>query len=175
MEESIKKTKWYVGTNEEGIGEIIESISYPKMLSSGGIYGTMFGGFDTKEELIEKAKIHDKPCVECGGVITLNYFPPTPDELVKQCVCFSCNHWLEIEREKDNPRRLFVKGVSYWRKDYRNIHDRDKHVLGFCGHEFKIKMNSGEEYMTNDLWCNGNIPKRFLNRLPDNGVFLGHK
>lgn len=163
--------KWYVGTDVEGVGEIIESPEYPKMISQGGKYGTMCGGYSSKEELIEKAKIHSSPCVECGGVITLNYFDPTPKILTTKCVCFSCNHWLEVEEEKDNPRRVFVKGVAYWRKDYRNIADRDKHVLGFSGQEFRIKMHSGEEYLTNDLWCNGTIPKRFLQRLPDNAIF----
>jgi len=33
-------------------------------------------------------------------------------------------------------------------------------------------MNDGREIETNNLWCGGNIPKRFQEDIPDNAKFI---
>lgn len=168
-----KKTEMYwLATDEQGVAEIVVGVNRPQMISQGGKYGITSRGYDSKEELYKDEGLLDTPCKECGGVIKTNYLGKIGQTLKEKGLCFSCNHWVEIMEDKDNPRRHFVKGVSYWRKDYRNLPSHEQHVLGFSGSVFKVKTNSGEEYTTNDMWCNGNIPERFKDRLPDNAIFL---
>jgi hypothetical protein len=165
--------KYWLGTNQQGIAEIIESNERPKMTSEGGPYGSLSTSYNSLDDLIKERRIHTEKCIECGGVISLNFMGDLPEKLKAKKLCFSCNHWVEIIEDKDNPRRCFVKGAAYWRKDFCNIRLEDQHVLGFSGAVFNIKMNSGEQYRTNDLWHNGMIPNRFTERLPDNAVFQG--
>jgi hypothetical protein len=42
--------------------------------------------------------------------------------------------------------------------------------MGFGGREFKIKMNNGKVIETNNLWCNGTVPKD--RNVEDNAVFI---
>ena len=165
------KQYWY-GSNQQGIEEIIEAYERPKMISEGGKYGTLSPKYESLEQLKAERKIHSEKCVECGGQISCNWLGDIGEKLKAINLCFSCHHWVEIIDDKNNPRRIFVKGVAYWRKDFRKIEKNLEHVLGFSGHVFKIKMNSGEEYTTNDLWSSGTIPDRFKERLLDNAVFL---
>lgn len=164
--------KYYLGTDQQGIAEVIETTERPKMISEGGKYGILSRRYNSKDELLNGEGILSEPCKECGGVIGSNYLGNTGAILKEKQLCFSCNHWDEKVRDKDHERMVIVKGVTYWRKDYRELPSNLQHVLGFSGHVFNIKMNTGEQYKTNDLWCGGKIPDRFLSRLPDNAIFL---
>lgn len=164
-----KKTRWFLASKQDGFTEIIESREYPKTVSQGGLY-TVIRSFDTREQL-DKTILPDK-CKECFGVIYIDYVGNVGEQLREKQVCHSCNHWIEIIEDINNPRRVIVNGCSYYRKDYREIAEHLQHCLGFSGQIFNIKMKSGEIYRTNDLWYNGEIPKRFLSRLLDNAIFL---
>lgn len=165
--------KYWLVSRQDGFSEIIEAKDPPKMWSDGGIYTSRSRRYDSRIELLKDKKVQDTPCKECGGVISGNWMGNLDDKLKEKCLCFSCNHWQEIVEDKNNVRRVFVNGTSYWRKDYRkNIRKEDEHVLGFSGSIFKIKMNDGSEYTTNDMWSTGLIPERFKERLPDNAIFL---
>jgi len=48
---------------------------------------------------------------------------------------------------------------------------KDGDFRGFGGKEFKITFKDGREMTCNNLWHRGEIPERFLERLPDNAVF----
>ena len=48
----------------------------------------------------------------------------------------------------------------------------DTGFRGFSGHEFKIKLNNGEEIITKNLWHQGSIPEELKEILIDNAEFI---
>lgn len=159
---------WYCENSETNI--ITDDPNEAKTVSMGGKW-THIVPSETKEKLLEG--IHDKPCRICGKLIHYgSYNDKCKAKLAEACLCHSCDFWSDIQKTIDDPRRVIVKGVAYWRKDYINVDKRLEHTLGFSGHVFGIKMNTGEEYTTNDLWRNGDIPERFREVLKDNAIFL---
>ena len=110
-------------------------------------------------------------CKECGtDVNTLLSFPGMAKLLKREQLCPDCYFWLPIVRERNNPKRVIVDHVAY------RIGEGDKKtpkcILGFGGRKFRIKFNDGRIVETIDLNCNGNIPERFWEDLPDNAVFM---
>lgn len=86
-------------------------------------------------------------------------------------LCFSCYFWREkVELAVTHPDRVVrVDGVHYFIGD----ENASKTFRGFAGHRFKIKFNDGREVTTTNLWCQGDIPENFQDRLPNNAQFLG--
>lgn len=150
--------------------EIIESEERPKMLYNGGLYHSCSSPYESREALIAARGIPEYPCDECGGLIDCLYSnAPT---MRKRHLCFTCLFWMEIiERVGDKKERtVIVNGVAYYREDFRK--GVPSHCLGFGGSIYKIKMNNGTEYVTNNLWHQGTIPERFSKRLPNNAIFV---
>jgi hypothetical protein len=165
--------KWFLGTNQSGISSIIKAKKRPPMISEGGEFGSMSRSYESEEALIKDLLVHSEPCRECGGVIQCSWIGKTGQILKEKCICFHCNHWVEIIEENDfERRRVIVNGSAYWRKDYKNVSRDRESCLGFSGSVFNIKMFTGEVHKTNDLWHSGEIPDRFRQRLPDNATFL---
>jgi hypothetical protein len=125
-------------------------------------------GYETKEELIEKQGILPSPCTECGSPIQTNYYEPTKTRLIEKNVCFSCDHWLGKIDIKDNPRTVRVNNTHYYIEDDAP----NAPFQGFGGQKFVILFDDGRKVVTRNLWCQGNIPSRFRDRLPDNARFL---
>ena len=48
----------------------------------------------------------------------------------------------------------------------------DSPFRGYGGRGIKIKLQTGEIIVTNNLWHNGKVPKEFRDRLPDNAEFI---
>ena len=48
----------------------------------------------------------------------------------------------------------------------------DSPFRGYGGKGIKIKLHTGEIIVTNNLWHNGEVPKEFRDRLPDNAEFI---
>lgn len=46
------------------------------------------------------------------------------------------------------------------------------HYLGFGGRLFTFRFHDGREVTSNNVMCQGEIPARFLDRLPDNAVIV---
>lgn len=126
-------------------------------------YSSRSAGYETEAELREKAKVHDKPCVECGSIFNTNYFEPIGQRLREACMCHHCDHFLKlIGRE----HALRIEGVHWMGK----AGDKGQ---GCGGRTFRIRMlDTGEEFETSNLWCQGNIPPHFRDRLPDNAEFV---
>lgn len=85
--------------------------------------------------------------------------------------CHSCNFWMELyERDKTDRYCIVINGTHYV------IAEESPTSLssfrGFGGQRFNIQRLNGEIIHTTNLWSQGRIPYRFLDKFPNNAVFL---
>ena len=122
---------------------------------------------ETKKSLVEDEGILECPCTECGGIVSTCYTQELADNLRFFNICFYCYFWLEKLKIKDDPDTVRVNGTHY-------IIGQDNRIgfQGFGGAEFRIKFHDGRYIVSHNLWCQGDIPERFKDRLPDNAVFV---
>lgn len=122
--------------------------------------------YDTREDLIEKEGVPEKPCVKCGNIFGTNYH--IKEELITGNICFTCFFWQHYAKQKDSLKVARIKQIHYMiERD-----DPDAVFKGFGGAEFKIRFHDGREVVTHNLWCQGEIPKHFKEELSDNAVFI---
>jgi hypothetical protein len=76
--------------------------------------------------------------------------------------------WREYVFKADEPFVARIDGQHYVICD----ESPDVQLRGFGGDPFEIKFHDGRVVKTTNLWCQGAIPERFRDRLPDNAVFL---
>jgi len=110
-------------------------------------------------------------CKECKKIIkvkNLTYFPYLVKQLIKEKLCFTCDFWIEKIKEVNNPKSVRINKWHYF------IGDENKKggFRGFDGRRFKIKFNNDKKIETTNLWTQGEIPKRFRERLFDNAIFI---
>lgn len=77
---------------------------------------------------------------------------------------YTKDFWDEIIEEKD--KHIFINGKSYM---LGNENDKYK---AFDGEKFNIKLFTGEEITTTNLWCQGTIPNDFRGVLVDTAEFI---
>jgi len=117
----------------------------------------------TEAELRESQKIHTEPCVECGQMFDANYNRELSKRLHESSTCFYCDFWLKLIGRKHAVR---INGTHYMGR-------AGERGDGHGGRTFRIRMlGTGEEFETSNLWCQGNIPPHFRERLPDNAEFV---
>jgi len=107
-------------------------------------------------------------CRECGEGYSMEH--TTRDNDGK---CFSCSFWHQRWcRHKANPDTSFiVKGTAYMvcaepEEGKRPI------FQGFGGSKFDIYPHSGGHIVSHNVWCQGDVPDRFKDRLPNNAAFI---
>ena len=109
-------------------------------------------------------------CKECQKIIKvkdLTCFSEVGKYLIRQKLCFSCDFWAGKIKDVNNPKSVRIDKWHYF------IGDESKGGFrGFDGKRFKIRFNNGKEVETTNLWCQGEIPKRFRERLLDNAIFV---
>lgn len=110
----------------------------------------------------------DHTCTECGAQERGNWFDDIAKKLAEQKRCHSCDFWLGHVRDAAKPEVARIDGTHY-RIGKENANPDG--FRGFAGQRFKIKFSDGREVETTNLWCQGAIPERFRNRLPDNAQF----
>lgn len=126
-------------------------------------------GYCSEEELRKDLEILDEPCKICGSIVKTCFNEPIGSNLKKENICFSCNHWLRIENDLQNPKRFIINGGSY----YLGNGKQNSYFKGFGGNSFKIKRHGGDQIITtSDLWHQGDVPEVFKNRIKDNAVFV---
>ncbi|MET8746357.1 hypothetical protein [Streptomyces sp. NPDC004728] len=94
--------------------------------------------------------------------------------------CFACRYWEERVRWAENdgmmpacgsePAGLIarVNGQHYVLKPFNTT--RQSQWLGHQGQVFTFRFTDGRQYTSNDVWCQGEIPAHFRDRLPDNAI-----
>ena len=102
--------------------------------------------------LVDNFGHREPPCPSCGIIF----------KRFRGRLCSYCGFWTE---------KLSMNGIRINGTHYMPSNDTGP-FKGYGGHDFKIQMNSGEVIHTSNLWCQGDIPENFRERLPDNASFL---
>lgn len=105
-------------------------------------------------------------CAECRQRYHTRWLPGALDP----GYCFSCTHWRRRASEAASPRSVVVDHVAYWIED--DLPARTPGFRGFGGARFSIRFDDGRCVETRNLWCQGSIPERFHDRLPNNAILL---
>lgn len=78
--------------------------------------------------------------------------------------------WQPHIEKRNDPDHVVVKGVHYI------IGAEDPSIKrnwrGFGGDRYHIKFHDGRTVVSTNLWCQGPIPARFREQLPDNAEFV---
>ena len=87
--------------------------------------------------------------------------------------CFIESLWIDrlelIEKYKNTNKEhdfVVVKGNLFF------IENEKSDIIGYYGREFIILFHDDTYIKTKNLWYSGKIPDEFLERLPDNAIFL---
>lgn len=70
--------------------------------------------------------------------------------------------WEEKIANKNNQNQVVYNHNVYYIGDGKGL------SKGFDGDTFEITFNDGRIVITDDLWYNGELPKEFWDKLPDN-------
>lgn len=84
------------------------------------------------------------------------------DQMRENHLCFSCTIW-NLRAKGNNP--LVIDGIRYSLGPGNSG--------GMAGRKFVIKYFDGTKIQTNDLWCQGEVPEYFREKIPDTAKFLG--
>lgn len=112
---------------------------------------------------------HDQPCKECGKDISLYFIPEVVKTLQEYCLCHTCNFWREKEEIKNEARVVRIDGVHFSLGDEVNA---PAFCKGHGGRKFVIQFNDGRVVTSTNLWCQGNIPESWRERLPNNATWV---
>lgn len=116
------------------------------------------------------------PCVECGAEInTRDVWWRFAEDMVKDHVCGKCSHWIDQLRLRD--KYTVIVDYNGQRHHYRVKKESGKSPApAFCrghgGQRFKIRFLDGRILETTNLWHQGEVPERFLDRFPVNAEFV---
>lgn len=83
--------------------------------------------------------------------------------------CFNCAFWEEKVREADEDT-FVVNNTRY----HGSLVDKNKvkGFLGFGGADFYVKFNDGRIRHYNNVWCQGDVPEIWREKIPNNATFL---
>ena len=128
-----------------------------------------------KRPPLDDVQYHEFECVECNETTRNTYHEPTRTQMLERRLCFTCNFWLNMEREleKDHAERTIIGGTLYTPGNRTSGAFR-----GMAGRRFDIEylsnsVFSGQRTTTFDLWAGGELPARLRERFPDTARFLG--
>jgi len=106
-------------------------------------------------------------CIICNKEIEKSKYTNTT---LCSSQCFITDFWNYYVTQKDNPKCIRIDHTHYYiGSESKDI--RDMGFRGFGGRRFTIKHNDGRLIITTNLWHQGDIPKEFWDRLPDNAVW----
>lgn len=160
---TIDEPRYFLCRDYDGKSEILFG-DYPE-----GRWQSISSGSGNLEESKLSWGLHNSPCVECGQIFGTNYCEPYKTILKQDSICFGCNHWRDMLKHNGNPNQVVV--------DHRHFlicpdDDGDSKFKGFGGSLFKIKFCDGRKAETRNLWCQGDIPEHFKDRLKNNAEFI---
>ena len=111
-------------------------------------------------------------CTKCGAPYTLSdWREGNIKEIMKdKKFCFNCGFWTEKIQEADDVT-FVIDGTRYHCGGTCDP-KVEKRYKGHGGAKHKIKkFDSDKVYLTDNLWCQGNVPELFKKDIPDNAEF----
>jgi len=114
-------------------------------------------------------------CKECGEREQNHFFKSVAAYLTREQLCHSCSHWYEKIRWKANESESYHNIAAVVEGTHYTIHNKVNNPGSHCGHGgslFRVRWFDGRVKESNDVWCQGSIPDRFRERLPDTAEFL---
>jgi hypothetical protein len=115
-------------------------------------------------------------CVECKRSVfstDLRYTEEMNAQLIEAQMCFKCNFWTERLNYQGDHAVVRFEGHHFMYDTKRPWNEDTNTFRGHGGAIFKITFHLadvGQSVLTNDLWAQGEIPKHFRSRMPDNAV-----
>ena len=103
-------------------------------------------------------------CVICGKEIEESCYM---NAILCSSKCFEKNYWNEIIKEKE--QHVIINGVCYMIGGL--LPPNYTGFAGFGGRMFHIKYFDGRIIQTNNLWLNGEVPKKYRDILKDEAEF----
>lgn len=103
-------------------------------------------------------------CIICKKEIEKSYYS---NAILCSQECHTKNFWQEYVSTKNNPYHIVIEGQHYVVGKEETIGFK-----GFNGKTFVILKNNKNLIVTTNLWCQGEIPLEFREKLPNNGMFL---
>ena len=103
-------------------------------------------------------------CKLCGS----EYSRTCEDDAYIGNNCFDCSFWLKKTEYTGvvASRRAIIDG-----EHYMVYAETDGLIKGSGGRRVIVQFFDGRIIHSNNLWCQGTIPQRFREMLPDNGKF----
>lgn len=123
------------------------------------------------KDTMQEPKAEYITCRECGKKEKLSWVTEMNARLKSRSLCFTCDYWLGFVWRKEKDSMVRVKNDDEI-MHYVIASDRDGGMRGFGGARFKIKFHDGRIVKTRNLWCQGEVPERFRDRLPVNAEFV---
>lgn len=105
-------------------------------------------------------------CVICGKEIKKSLYS---NKVLCSNECFEIDYWNKFVQNKDSSNIVRINGIHYTLGKETN---EPKKWKGFAGRKFVILFNDGRKVTTTNLCCNGEIPKDFKDKLPNNAKFI---
>lgn len=107
-------------------------------------------------------------CIICGKEIEKSSYS---HKVLCSSECFDIDYWNDQVKDKNDPRIVRINGEQY----YIENENLKSSFRGFGGRKYKIRLFSGIEITTTNLWYNGEIPESHKELLPDNAEFIKDK
>lgn len=117
---------------------------------------------------------HTQTCSICEATYEIESFNPNAPlvkTMVEKHICFQCAFWLD-KIENPAPNREVIKGEHYTFNPYQ---DHQAIFQGHGGRVFYGVRNDGTLIISNNVWFQGEIPKRFREQLPDTAQLISKK
>ena len=112
-------------------------------------------------------------CKECGKVEELKWIEEMNEELIKNQLCFTCNHWYEHYQRSIDPKSPMEDSIRIDGNHYVACDEFSSGGMrGFGGRKFVIEFFNGYVIRSSNLWCQGEITEVWRSRLPDNARFI---
>lgn len=130
-----------------------------------------------RDDVCKQCQLKDNPeafaCVECGNLETAaGWMPGVGAKLLASKLCHSCDLWAgRVDKIAGSTSHPVVNGRCYSYDPKQPMRGGDKSFLGHGGREFVIAWADGRKVTTNNLWCGGDVPDHFRDRLPDTATF----
>ena len=106
-------------------------------------------------------------CEICGKEFSKRQYYE-PYEKICSSECFDKKFWFDRIKDKNDSKSVIINHHAYWIGD-----ENDKSSFrGYDGHKFVIKFFNGRQITTTNLCDNGDLPKEFWVKLPDNAEFI---